>query len=38
MCDSPSNLIRVKSGEEPAATLHASKQLYINYLRYIREE
>ena len=28
----------VKSGEESAATLHASKQLYISYLRYICEE
>ena len=28
----------VKSGEESAATLHASKQLYISYLRYTCEE
>ena len=28
----------VKSGEESAATLHASKQLYISYLQYICEE
>ena len=28
----------VKSGEESAATLHASKQLYISYLRCICEE
>ena len=28
----------VKSGEESAATLHTSKQLYISYLRYICEE
>ena len=27
----------VKSGEESAATLHASKQLYISYLRYTCE-
>ena len=38
MCDSPSNLMRMKSGEESAATLHAPKQLYINYLQYICEE